>query len=206
MRWFALTLSAAALLGGCVTTSYVPTERYVLDPQIAPHEAQPSGLTLGIRPFDAAQPYRQRMAYRTGDARLDYYDHAEWVEPARDSVTRALLDAIEATGRFGDVGLSHDVGAPDLLLIGHIRRFDEVRSESPWVAECEVRIELRRGIKREAVWTATLVGREPIEDGRTSPEGDPSALAQAMSRAVADVAQRAAEEIAALDALTEGPP
>lgn len=189
MRYLVVCL----LLGGCVTTpQYVVTTRYLLDPAVEVTPVETAPFSLGIRPLEAARPYRQQMVIRETAHRLGAYEHAEWAELPAERLTRALADAVLATQRFQDVGQTFDVGAPDLLLMGRIRRFDEVRTQSPPAAECEIRIELRTGLGREAVWAETLSVSEPIKEG-----GGPPAFAEAMSRAcgrlISDAAKRLSE-------------
>jgi len=133
------------------------------------------------------------LVFRETDHQIGCYPNVEWAEMPRDTVTRALSDALIAMGRFKDIGNAADLRAPDLLLTGQLRKFDEVRTSDPWVAECEVRIEVREGIERRLVWAATLSVREPLE------RNDLAALAAAMSRAVARIVEQAAAEIAALE-------
>ena len=82
------------------------------------------------------------------------------------------------------------MSTPDLILTGELRKLDEVRTTEPWTAECEIRLELREAQGPEAVWAATLSAREPLAKNGVS------ALAAAMSRAVARVLNQAASRIA----------
>lgn len=193
--------AVVVLVSGCLgRPNYEPTIRYVLEPSVEPPKALSTELSLGIYPLDADQPYRQqRMAYRDAGLRLAHYAHAEWAEPPRDALTETLFEALAGTGRFKDVGYAHDVQMPDLVLLGRIRKFEEVRTVTPWVAECEVRLELRKGRLRELVWGATLTAREPIE------HKSPSGLAEAMSRVVAAIVHDAAAQIASVPVSNSGP-
>lgn len=185
-----ITLVLAWLVAGCGGLPYTPTVRYVISPDVHLVKAERTERSLGIRPLEPTRRHKQAIAYRVGDYELRYYDSAEWAEAPRAMVTRALMDAIIATGRFQDVGYAADLASPDLILTGELRAFDEVRTENTWLAECEIRLELRQGLQRQAVWTATLSASQPLEE-HTLP-----ALAAAMSQAVAQVVQEAATEIA----------
>lgn len=176
------------LLSGCLTgAKYEPTTRYVLQPEVAgtantgASSATTSGKSLGIRRLEAARPYRQAIAYLDAGYVLGNYETAEWAELPSDTVTRALTDALAATGRFSDVGNAADMKVPDLILTGQVRRFEEVRTAEPWTAVCEVRLELRDGQNPVAVWSGTLSSSEPLE------RNDCSGLAAAMSKAVSKV-------------------
>lgn len=194
MRCIRLLLTVAVVFpgAGCITSTYKPTRFYALEPvvQVAAVETVPK--VLGVRPLEPAQPYTKRqMVYRAEDRVLGFQQYDEWSELPGDTVTRTLMDALVATKRFADVGNASDVGASDLILTGQLRKFDEVRSGDPWAAECEIRLELREGLARTLVWANTLSVRKPL--GKRSPAG----FAAAMNDAVSEMAQEAAEQIAA---------
>ncbi len=180
---------------GCLSTTYIPTVHYTVDPEPRVDKTEPVDFTLAVRPLDPAQPYRQRIAYRDSGHILGYIPHAEWAELPRDVVTCALTDALLATERFQDVGEATDLRNPDLILTGRLRRFDQIRTADPWYALCEVRLEVRGGLDRYLVWGRTLSVCEKLEGT------DPSSLADAMSRAVGRIAEDAASQLSALDVI-----
>lgn len=183
---------AIALIGlACATPGYTPITRYFIDANVDVAKAQPSDKTLGVRALDAERPYKQKIVYRDAGFVLGNHEMIEWAELPRDVVTRALIDALVATGRFKDVGDAVNLAAPDLILTGELRKFDEVRTTDPWTAQCEVRLELREAQGPQALWAGTLSARVPLERNETA------ALAPAMSRAVAEIVKKAAEQIAA---------
>lgn len=192
-----LRCTAAAILiagAGCVgPLAYQPVVRYRISPCVEVETFETAGLTLGIRLLDAASPYKQAIMYRESDYVLKSYENDQWADAPRDAVTSALTDAIIATGRFKDVGNAADLRMPDLMLTGQLRKFDEVHTEDPWTAECEIRLELREGFGTAGVWAATLSAREPLKTN------DVSALPAAMSGAVAAVVREAANRIAATE-------
>jgi ABC-type uncharacterized transport system auxiliary subunit len=183
----ALLLSFAVL--GCARQPVQPLLRYALDPAIQVDSATPTDLTLGIRPLEFSLPYKNNIVYRAEGHRVGQYPDAQWVELPRDMVTRAITDAVIATKRFHDVGNAGDLSRPDLLLVGYLRRFDEVRTESPWVALCEVRLELREALGSAALWSDTLSVSVPLA------QNDLKALPEAMNLAVSQIAQEAAKAI-----------
>lgn len=189
LRYIGLAL--ALIAAGCITApDYTPIVRYTVEPRFEVPQAQPVDKSLGIRPIEAARPYKQPITYRASDFELRNYEYAEWAESPRDMVTRALTDAIIATQRFKDIGNAADLNAPDLILTGQLRKFDEDRTTAPWTAACEVRLELRDTFSSEAVWAATLRATEPME------RNDVSTLPLAMSRAISIIVEQAAREIA----------
>lgn len=186
-----VTFALILVLAGCVTTSYTPTQRYLIVPEIKTAQAEPSGKSLGFRPLEPGQPYKQGIVYRETPYEIGYYADAEWAEMPRDVVTRALSDALAVSGRFSDVGDASNMRLPDLVLTGQLRKFDEVRMTEPWTAVCEVRIEVRSGSSENAVWAATLSASEPLASH------EPGALAAAMSRAVSRIVEDAVAGIVA---------
>lgn len=192
MRHRILTLALIAAVAGCATPTFAPVTHYYLEPAIEIKPVQMIDKTLGIRPLEAARPYKHNVVYRSEGFIQGQVKSAEWAELPDAVVTRALTDAIVATHRFKDVGNASDLKMPDLILTGEVRKFDEDRTVDPWVAECEVRFELRPAEGAEPLWAATLSTRVPLE------QNDISALAAAMSRAVAQAVQKAAAGIAAL--------
>lgn len=191
MRHLIVALMLVTLVGaGCLTHSYQPMLRYTIDPVIEVSKAEPTARTLGIRTIEADRPYTQKIRFRDPGHVLGQYSLREWAQSPRDVVTRAISDAIVATGRFKDVGDAAYLAQPDLILTGELRKFDEVRTTEPWTAECEVRLELRQSLGPNALWAATLSAQEPLK------KKDLSSLAAAMSKAVARIAVEAAEEIA----------
>ncbi len=175
---------------GCIRPTVTPTVRYVLKPDIAVAQVSPSERSLGIRRLRASALYRTPMLY-TQDHQIHPYFYAEWATNPEDMVTRAITDAIIATGRFRDAGDASNVNRPELILVGELRRFEADRDASPVVAVCEVRLELREAFGTSLLWADTLLARVPLAADRVD------ALPGAMSHAVAQIANKAATEIAA---------
>ncbi|GMV95565.1 MAG: hypothetical protein AMXMBFR82_53430 [Candidatus Hydrogenedentota bacterium] len=191
MRYAALALAIA--ITGCATRSYNPPTRYLLEPKVEVLAAQPLRQTLALRSLDPARPYREKIVYRDG-LELGQYQTLEWAELPANVVSRALGDALRATGRFADVGPAPDVSQPDYTLTGSIRAFDLRKDTEPWTAVCEIRVEVRRSLSQNALFAQTLTSAVPLESN------DTAALPAAMSAAVAEVVTEAANGIAASEA------
>jgi ABC-type uncharacterized transport system auxiliary subunit len=185
-----LALASVLLAAGCFSGGYVPIDHYAIDVYVDVPPATTSDATLAMRPLHSARPFKLEMVYRDAGLLLRSYEGSKWAEMPGETVTRAVMDAIVQAGRFEDVGDASDVGVPDLILTGTLRRFDEDRTVEPYEAVCEVDLQLREARTGGRVWGDVLVEREPL-DG----EGE-SAYAAAMSAAVSRVAARAAEAIA----------
>lgn len=182
----------AVILGGCLTpVKSVPAKRYDVVTDIEVEKAKPTEHTLGVRKLEAARPYRQRIVYREDGYVLGEYAYAEWAELPADVVTFALIEAITATEKFNDVGNASNMNAPSFLLTGQLKKFDEVRTTDPWTAVCEVRLVLRPTFGTGEIWSGLITSTVPLAQNQVS------ALPEAMSKAVADVVQQVANQIAA---------
>ncbi len=184
-------LGLLLLVSGCLTSPNIAlTRHYALRPEIVVDAAERIDLTLGMRPLFASRVYGLPMAYLDSAHQMAYRDKAEWAEPPAAAVTRALNDALAATGRFADVGNAADMARPDLMLTGELRIFQENRTLNPPAAEIEARLELRPSRAPGALWAQTIQESIPIESD------DPGAFAAAMNQALARLAARAANDIA----------
>lgn len=176
-------------LAGCLSGRTVhPTKYYLLQPEVTVEKASASNLTLGMRPLETALPIERRMAYRTADGEVGYRS-TEWAERPGDTATRAILDALSASGRFRDAGPASEMARPDLMLTGELRRFFENRGSEPHAAEIELRLELRKARDNAAVWTQTLRVMQPLKGEEAS------SLTEAMNGALSALVTQAVNEI-----------
>jgi len=177
----AVLAAGAIVFSGCLSAGKVkPVHYYFLAPPLKVEDRTPSNDTLGVRPLNTALPLERRMAYRAEGAKVGYRN-SEWADRPGDAATRALLDALAASGRFRDVGMAGEMARPDLVLTGELRRFYENRTVSPATAEVEIRLELRRARDNGGVWSKTLHVEKPVEGE------DASAFAAAMSQALGEL-------------------
>lgn len=196
-RWVAVALVVAA---GCnplaPSTNVQRTRYYAIDPVIKVQQYSPTGLTVGIRPLEYARVYKEPIVYREAPHEVRIYNFDEWTELPRDTMTRAIQDALVKTQRFADVGDAIAMRAPDLILTGELRSFEAVRTEGTPHAHVEVRASLRRSIGPEgssALWSDIVSAEVPLE------RDDMPGLATAISAAVAQVAESVANAIAGVD-------
>lgn len=177
------------LSAGCIGLNKpAPPLRYVIDPKPQIAQAENTSKTLAVRPLEPARPYKQNVVYREG-AEMGIYTLIEWSELPSDVATRALIDALSASGRFKDAAKAIDLGVPDLILTGQLRKFDLLRDTTPWTAVCEIRLELRQGTGRDLVWAKTLTASEPLATSESA------ALPPAMNTALSHVIEGAVTEI-----------
>lgn len=193
-----LIVMASAVWGtGCLTPGAVQIQpQYLVAPEPQVARVAPSVVTLGVRPISAARPCQtlQMAWHRPDEARIAYHAEGQWAEMPAATVTRAIMDALSATGRFADVGNAAELTRPDWLLTGELRRFYELRTGEARMAEIELRLELRTARDKALLWAETLRAEAPM------PTATPQSLADAMQTALASLAQKAAAAIASLPA------
>lgn len=181
-------LVLAVTLSGCLgAPTVVKREYFSLSPSLSVIHGEPLDKTLGIRSLDVAKPYSSSMAYLASSYKISYRNAQEWAERPGDTVTRALIDALAASGRFKDVGDAAEMARPDYILTGELRTFVEDRTTSPPSALIEVRIAVREAQDKELLWIDTLKFSEPLDAGT-----DASAFAAAMTRAIEKLVETAA--------------
>lgn len=179
------------LFSGCLNAPEIERIRfYTVTPDISVERMQGTEWTLGLRPLFASRTYGASMAYLGDNHEVGYLPRDEWAEPPANVVTRAVTDALAATGRFADVGNAADMARPGLLLTGELRVYHENRTKEPHTAEVEVRLELRQAVEPGSLWAETIRETEPMA------ENTPQDFAKAMNAAVGRLAVQVASSIA----------
>jgi ABC-type uncharacterized transport system auxiliary subunit len=148
--------------------------------------------TLVIRRVRVDEAYTDaRIAYRRGEYELSYYHYHRWASPVSEQVADALQRGYEGTGRFERVLRDEDLDQA-LILETRVERFEEVDVEADrWVGHLVLRLQLEDALTGDVVWSARESERVPM------PDQSPSGLAAALSRALQQVVERTAGEIAA---------
>ncbi len=176
---------------GCFGGEYTPIRHYGIVPTVSVEAMEQTSLSLGLHNLDYARYYKQEMVYRENSYTIAYSEYDQWAELPRDTITRALLDALIQTNRFTDVGYAYDLSRPSLILTGELRKLDQNRATTPWTAECEIRLELRDPLGEKVLWAGTLSAAQPLETQ------DGQGFAIAASKALSTIIQQATERIAA---------
>jgi ABC-type uncharacterized transport system auxiliary subunit len=188
MTWrllYSILLVWTLCVAGCLGRGeFVPIRYYGVDslPATVPQAGRTWPVALGVRAFTAATRYRERILYRTSDVEVAFYPYDRWVEPPEEMVTRVVSQIIRTSGLFPQVVPADNVQLPAWILSGEVTRFDEVREAGGRRAECWLRVEVRRARDEQLLWSDTISAVEPFT------VETPTALAQAMSRAVQRVA------------------
>ena len=193
--WLVWHMVVLSLLGGCLgSRDFTPIRYYSVDtPLVTVPQAQRSWpVSLGIRPFTAATRYRDRILYRRSEVEIGFYEYDRWVEPPEEMVTRVIASVMRVSGMFRQVVAAGNVQLPAWILSGDLLRFDEVRGQGPSQAECWLRLELRRASDEQLLWSDLIKAAVPLV------AETPEALAQAMSRAVQQVAIELVQRLQAI--------
>lgn len=180
----------ASLLSGCISLSGpapAPVYRYQLS--YPPPEAAQRTLrvVLQLLPLQGAAAYdSDRIAFRDGKYRLDFYNFRSWtVQPARmigDTIQRDLADSRE----FSAVVRGPSPLRPDFALGGVVEEIEE-RTADGCTAHLRIRFTLARhtgAIGAEPVFQREYTAHEPCT------EDDVESLVAAMSLALQSISER----------------
>ena len=184
-------LLLAALLAAC--GGKVPPTRYyqlaapppaaapvVAVADAAPKPAAPAapagdaqgGPLLVLEPLAADEAYQdERIVYRTGPYRLDYYQYHLWSAPPGVMVTDYLEQALERSGRFRAIVRELTPGAP-VVLGGRLVALEEVdESRTRWIGRVVLELTLEDAETSAVLWSAQLTETEPLtaQSRRASP-------------------------------------
>jgi len=193
-RAYGVIASAIAALTITSCQSYLQTEHFRIDTEPAvPKAAKRIPLTLLVNTSRSPSRYQDQIFYRSSEYEVGFYEYSRWVEQPSEMVTRALINALDASGLFESVVLPGGASNPDLILQTAITSFDQVVSKEGNSAECSLTMSILHGGSGKAVWQykAKAVVKQ---NGK---------FAAAMSEAVAEVIRKAIADMEASAALEE---
>ena len=186
MRALALV---ALLVAGCALTSksksvdvrYYNPGRLAARPGSPPvagpaSSAAAGALELRLGRVTAAAYIKEKIAFRTSDFELGYYETMRWTEFPEAYLQRALQRAL-----FEERGLKELVSGAGPTLEVELNAFEEVRAPRH-VARVEVRWKLR--VQRTVVVQRTVTIERPVAEVKAAEAG--SAVAVAMAQALTD--------------------
>jgi ABC-type uncharacterized transport system auxiliary subunit len=151
-------------------------------------------LELRLGQVEASAELEERIAYRTSEAELGYYETWRWTEPPQVYLRRALSREL-----FERRGLVRVISGVAPTLDVELVSFEEIRDGTPR-GRVEVRISLRG--ERRVLLERSLRVERPIASGS---EGDaPLRLTKALSLALGDAVVQAADLVAARLASASG--
>ncbi len=193
---------AALLCSACISPGpYTPTRYYTLAAPQKP--AAPGGaalpLTARVQRFTAIAACPVPLTFRLSDVELTYDEFNRWAGSPEEAVSAAFFAAIESQGVFGQV-IPPDVDADaDVTIEGRILALEQ-RQNGPATLALAVGLRWRRA--GGYVWFRVM--RKSVELPANTAYS-PANIAQALSKALADVAAQCAAEWRDLPALKTKP-
>ncbi|MEO8845847.1 MAG: ABC-type transport auxiliary lipoprotein family protein [Kofleriaceae bacterium] len=185
----ALVVLPVVLLAACAGPA--PSIRYY---QLAPVGAEVPATgdkVIVVEPLASDAAYDdERIVYRNGPYRLDYYNYHRWSSPPGALVGGYLEKALGRTGSFKAVVRDQTTDAA-MIVGGHITALEEVDTDPKhWLGRIAVELTLTDPKTGGIVWTQSFEETEPM--AVQNPEG----LARAISTALTRIATKAAPMIA----------
>lgn len=184
-----LLLVVVTAAAGCAGRT--PPTRYY-DLAMPPIGAHAEGPVIVLEPLATDEGYDdERIVYRTGPYRLDYYDYHRWSAPPGVMVGNYLARGLERSGLFRGV-VREVTRDAKVVLDGRVAAIEEVDvSKRAWVGHIVVELRLVDTETGDRLWADQFEESEPLL--RQTPEG----LAEAISTAMGRIVARAAPEISA---------
>jgi uncharacterized lipoprotein YmbA len=183
----------AALVAGCAFGGSPPQVReYDLLIRAEPRATTPPtapALTLQLPPFEADPALdRDGLVWRRGEVEVGAYSQHRWARPPQDAVRDLLARALrELPGTT--VATEPPLLDPDLVLVGHLARCEEVDRGERWWGVLELTVVLARRDGEELL-RRTYAAEEP------APARNPPGVVVALRRAALRVADEVAEDVA----------
>lgn len=188
-------VGVAALVTGCAFGGPPPQVReYDLWVRGEPSAVAPSPaptLTLQLPPFDADPAVdRDGLVWRRGDVEVGVYSQHRWARRPQDAVRDLLARALrEVPGTT--VASEPPLADPDLVLVGHLARCEEVDRGARWWGVLELTVVLARRDGEELL-RRTYVAEEPAH------ARNPPGVVAALRRAALRVAEEVADDVGAV--------
>lgn len=181
-------IGLAALVAGCAFGGSPPEIReYDLlvrgePPAVVPMAAP--ALTLQLPPFEADPALeRDGLVWRRGEVEVGAYSQHRWARPPQDAVRDLLAQALrDLPGTT--VATEPPLPDPDLVLVGHLARCEEVDRGERWWGVLELTVVLARPDGVELL-RRTYVAEEPAL--ARNPPGVVAALRRAALRVAEEV-------------------
>ena len=190
----AIVLMAGLLLAGCAQPQVVPKDHYYRLRVPAPAKVQTQPKLDGIIEIDRFSAdglvAGRSIVYSASDKpnQLMDYNYHFWTEPPTVLLRDQLIEYLRAAGVAKTVVTAELRVAPDFIISGKIKRFEQVRDASPHVV-LEMELGLRQAGTDNLVYWGTYAKKVAAE-GTTVADGVKAAntaLAQVYSDYVRDL-------------------
>jgi ABC-type uncharacterized transport system auxiliary subunit len=185
-----VTLTFVSLVTAACGGKLPQTRYYQLAAPPVASAPDAAGAAIAIDPLVADGAYDdERIVYRTGAVRLDYYDYHRWSTAPGAMIGAYLEQALGASGRFHAVARDTTKDTA-VVLGGRVTAIEELDDgKTHWSGHLGVELTLTDPRTGEIVWSHAYDERVPLD--AQSPEG----LARGLSKAMADVVRQAAPVI-----------
>lgn len=178
----AAVLAVSMLLAACSVlprAESVAIDRYTLEamPQAVQTAHTDGPVLLVTRPLVRADLDSPRMAYREQDYQLRYFARSRWTDTPAQLLLPGLVEALEASGRFGAVIRMGSAARPGLRLDTEVLEFSQDFRTEP--SEFQIRLRLQM-VDLESM---SVVASRIFTVRQAAPERSPQGVAQAANAA-----------------------
>ncbi|MCB2192160.1 MAG: membrane integrity-associated transporter subunit PqiC [Deltaproteobacteria bacterium] len=203
-----LILSGMALLSACGGSPPVYVQQYIFGyPAPAKDKAKPVTAAVKVQRFTALPQFSsQRMFYRPGTYKMNFYNNRRWQGYPSDMAAGLLARDMGESGRFAAVFGPSSTQMPRFMLEGALVKCWEDDMAGGPTAELELDITLLDIQQSEPVKRVLFQKRYRSSRGMSAKTAD--SLAQAMSQAMAEISPQVGEDVyqAVAKRLAEGEP
>jgi ABC-type uncharacterized transport system auxiliary subunit len=192
-------LLACVLPAGCALTSKAtPLQLRFFTPTTVAHDLQSAltptpGLALRLGRIEAGAHVEQRIAFRTSETELGYYESLRWTESPAFYLRNQL-----ATALYDERGVARIIAGIGPTLDLELNEFEELQ-----FGERRARVGLRFVLRdeRRALLDQLVVVDRPVQSvsGKTPEESFAHAMAMALAEATSTVANRVVEKLQATE-------
>lgn len=193
----AFVLLGLALLTACLgnTKPPQPIYYYTLDYPLPPLQfAQVLPCTLRVERFSVSPPFNsQRIIYSHNGLQRNFYAYQQWIASPGELLPYFLARDLDHTNGLRAVMTPDAALSATHSLYGWVEEFVEKDAASAWQASAIVHITLISNLHHDP--TRKILLQKRYSAASTCRDKTPEALAEAMSRAVADISQAVTKDV-----------
>lgn len=199
-----VALSAGGSLSGCALLSKSePLAPRYFTPDLSPRTDEPnsehkSGQKLRLGSVKAGPHLRERMAYRTSEQEVAYYNERRWTERPEAYLSRALSRSL-----FEEHGFVRAISGASHTLDAELVSFEEIKT-----ADHVVRVQVVINLYDMAGGhlQRTVQSEKKVEERKDDPEAVVLALSDALRSVVSEITKTAKEHFSQSPAATQEHP
>ncbi len=170
LKALALTLGLLATLTGCAGKVRYPSYYTMnLPPAPDPATAEIVRASIAVREFQSPAYLRQGpIVYRATPEQLGFYEYHRWATDPRTQVTAAVIDHLQASGRFSAVFTYDGRSNADYMLSGRLEKLEEVDYQGGVNVEVALSAQITRLSTGSPVWSNTVSEIGPVPQRNVS--------------------------------------